>query len=137
MGFFNKDKAIIAQNSASVAANLTAAIIAANPEKATTTESALALFDTVRSHIFGGSVALAEEAAQAPGPRAASKPAGAQSAAPATGDPGDVTLTMGKHRGKTLAQVDNEDPTYLTWILEKGTNAELKSAVRAYAESKG
>lgn len=38
--------------------------------------------------------------------------------APASGDPGDAMITRGKHSGKSIRQVDSEDPSYLKWILD-------------------
>jgi hypothetical protein len=55
---------------------------------------------------------------------------------------GIVKLTFGKHKGKTLAQVWQEDETYLDWLSEhydpQGDEQKEKflAAVRAFVESK-
>jgi broad specificity phosphatase PhoE len=112
---FNKDHAIIAQNATAPAAQLTAAIIGANPEHATTTESAKALFDNIRTHIFQGSLALAGGAAD-----------------PVDEDPALISFNSGKMAGKTIAEAHAEDPTYITWVIEKGPNAYMKAKCKAF-----
>ena len=52
---------------------------------------------------------------------AAAKPAG----------PGAVTVTFGKHKGKSLAQVQAEEPTYIKWLAEKSTSPAIQKAAQA------
>lgn len=67
----------------------------------------------------------------------------AQAAAPVskpatTGDPGAVPMNFGnKHKGKTIRQVAQDDPTYLDWIVEKSNaDSTLKAAVTAFKNYK-
>lgn len=140
---FNKDAAIVAQNATGPAAQLCAAIIMANPshDGGTTTESALALFDTVRTHIFNGSMLLGgvENAVEflnaTPAPRTSggSKPSSGGGGSRG-GNPGEVTFTVGKHKGKTIAEVHAEAPDYLTWCVENmaGKNDFLVGKIKAF-----
>lgn len=146
MTAFNKDAAIIAQNATTPAANLAAAIITANPAHATTTESALALFDAVREHIYNGSLLLAgvDSAVEflgatptAPAARPSGggggrgKPSGGRGA-PASGNAGETVVNMGKHRDKTIADIHGEDPEYVTWMADKCSNDFLKRQAKAF-----
>lgn len=37
-------------------------------------------------------------------------------------DPAEFVVTFGKHKGKTLAQIQDDDPSYFTWICNKCEN---------------
>jgi len=139
---FNKDAVIVAQNATAPAVNLAAAIIEANRERPTTTESALRLFDEVHTHIFNHSMLLggvesvveflnAKPAPQSSGPRGTTRP----SSAPSSRNPGDTVVNMGKHKGKTIAEIHDEAPDYLTWLVEKGNNDFLRRQITAFHES--
>lgn len=114
---FQKDQAIIAQNAATAAGPIVAQIIGANPKHPTTVESALALFDRVRTHIYSGSMELAGGL-----PIAAAEPE----------TPGDTVFNGGKHAGKTIAEVHAEDPSYITWSIDKGKNDFMRRACQAF-----
>lgn len=139
---FNKDAVIVAQNATAPSVALTAAIIAANPDKATTTDSALRLFDEVHTHIFNHSMLLggvenaveflnAKPAPQSSGPRGTTRP----SSAPGSRNPGDTVVNMGKHKGKTIAAIHEEAPDYLTWLVDKGNNDFLRKQIQAFHET--
>jgi hypothetical protein len=137
VGKFNKDAAIIAQNATAPAAALAAAIINANPDHVTTTESALALFDQVREHIYNGSLMLAGvesvvEFLDATPARREPAAHGGGGGSRNNGDAGSVAFNMGKHKGKTIAEVHNEAPDYLTWAVENMRNDYMVKQIRAY-----
>lgn len=114
---YNKDQSIMAQNAATGAVRLVAAIIEANPAHPTTAESALALFDRVRVHIYNGSMTLA---------------GGVPDAVATPESPGDLTFNYGKNKGKTIAECHAEDPTYITWVIDKGSNEYMRDACKAF-----
>lgn len=139
---FNKDAVIVAQNATMPAVTLAAAIMAANPEHATTTESALRLYDAVHSHVaeksmqFGGVESLedfleAEPASNSRGPRG-NTTSPTRQGAPSGGDPGSVQFNSGKHRGKSIAEVHASEPDYLTWAVEKLRNEYMVGRISAY-----
>lgn len=139
---FNKDAVIVAQNATIPAVQLAAAIITANPERVTTTESALALFDEVRTHIFEGSMALAgvediEAFIDTVPSRAPSGRGGSGGGAPRNNGggnqaPGDVAFNVGKHKGETIAQVHESDPEYLTWAVDKMRNDFMVTRIKSF-----
>lgn len=114
---FQKDRAIVAQNAATAAGAIVASIITANPKHPTTVESALTLFDRVRTHIFNGGMELA---------------GGMPTGAVTPDDPGSVVFNYGKNKGKTVAQAHAEDPTYITWVIDKGNNDYMRDACKAF-----
>lgn len=134
---FNKDAVIVAQNATIPAVNLAAAIITANPERVTTTESALELFDAIRTHIFEGSMALAgvedvEAFIDAMPSRAPSRGGAPRSNGGGNQSPGDVTFNVGKHKGESIAAVHASDPEYLTWAVEKMRNDFMVTRIKSY-----
>ena len=46
----------------------------------------------------------------------------------------DFTLPFGKHKGKTIAEVDVEDPGWLDWFLENGKKEDIKAAIQAHRD---
>ena len=44
---------------------------------------------------------------------------------------GDFTLTFGKYRDKTLAEVWRLDPGYVEWLSREGRDAAVRTAARA------
>lgn len=124
---FDKDRAIIAQNSAAAAANIVAAEGVWDADR----------FDEVRTHIFQGTLALAGAA-----PVAVSAVEAVQEAFPgaelqgvpssSSNDAGDVVLNFGKHKGKTIAQVQASDPGWLDWVLDKSNNQFIVGKVREF-----
>ena len=49
--------------------------------------------------------------------------------------PGRHTLTFGRHRGKTIAQVDRDDPVYLEWIARKFEDGPTRRLVAKYLDN--
>lgn len=42
------------------------------------------------------------------------------------------TLPFGKHKGRTIAEIDADAPEYLDWILEKTDKEDIKDRIRAF-----
>lgn len=149
---FNKEHAIIAQNSATAAANIVSALIASG---STGGADALSVFDEFRTHIFNGTLTLGgaemivetfespTSVAQAvatpptrfpdsfPEPEAAQPSYGGGGGGGNSGA-GGVVLKFGKHRGKTIAQVAQEDAGWLTWASENTNNDFVKNKIREF-----
>lgn len=53
-----------------------------------------------------------------------------------TGQRGQV-LTFGKYKGKSLAQVAQEDPSYVEWLAQNAENPQLRKAATEYIASGG
>lgn len=51
-------------------------------------------------------------------------------------DPGNVALNFGKHKGKTIAQVQKSDPTWLDWVLKNSDNDWIKERINAFREGR-
>ena len=126
---FDKDRAIIAQNSATAAAALLVAEGGFDPDR----------FDAVRIHIFNGTMALAGAEAVVERIEATSVSAGASEAPVATSAPGgrpgaDVELKFGKFRGKTIGAVAKTEDglSWLEWAGENSSNDFIKSTIRKF-----
>ena len=141
----DKDKAIIAQNSATAAAAIVAAEISAGRAV-----DPAARFDEVRTHIFNGTIALggAEMVVETfttppagvpttAAPAAAPAPASSPSVLGGGQDPGTLELKFGKYRGQTVAQVFNSDVEWLKWVAREGNNEFMKGKVREYLTAQG
>ena len=148
---FNKEHAIIAQNSATAAAN----IVAAQIEAGVGSLDPMAAFDIYRTHIFNGTLTLGgaemivetfespTSVAQAvasppsrfpdsfPEPSAPEPSYGGGGGGNSSGA-GGVVLKFGKHRGKTIAQVAQEDAGWLTWASENTNNDFVKNKIREF-----
>ena len=156
---FNKEHAIIAQNSATAAANIVSALISAGG-----LNDPLATFDEFRTHIFNGTLTLGgaemivetfespTSVAQAvatppnrfpdsfPEPSAPEPSYGGNSGGGGYSGggggggngAGSVVLKFGKHRGKTIAQVAQEDAGWLTWASENTNNDFVKNKIREF-----
>lgn len=135
---FNKDHAIIAQNSATAAATIYSAI---GPQ-----EWNKDIYEQIRTDIFNGSISLAgaeaivqtfdspssvgdiaREAAPAP-----QQTGGSGFSASGGGTAGATVLKFGKHRGKTIAQVASEDPGWLDWAAQNTNNDFVKTKIREF-----
>lgn len=129
---FDKDKAIIAQNSATAAAAIVAAEV-----KAGVVPDALDRFREVRQAIFEGSLDLAgveavvtrlESGVTAPDTVGPHTPIGGVPNA-------DFELRNGKHAGKTLAAIDLEDRSYLEWAAGNLNNDFAKRKIAEYVRA--
>jgi hypothetical protein len=101
------------QTSWNVAATLTAAQIQAgildDPEviDKVLKDTALVVFEDLKKE-------LGDERPNVPTPRRSN-------AGENGGAPGDTKFNFGKHFGKTIAAVQAEDPSYITWLTTKDT----------------
>lgn len=133
---FDKDKAIIAQNSATAAAAIVASL------GATYVDDALVIFDQVREHIFRGTLELAGvetviETFEGPVTPAATAPtaptlAPTTSSAPIGGGAGSVVIKFGKYRDQSLQAIYEQAPDYVEWLAEKGNNEFMKNKAREF-----
>lgn len=131
---FSKDHAIIAQNSATAAATIYAAI---GPQEWTAD-----LYEQIRTDIFNGSIALAGAEAvvqtfESPSSvadiaRDATPQQNSGFSASSGGTAGATILKFGKHRGKTIAQVASEDPGWLDWASQNTNNDFVKTKIREF-----
>jgi hypothetical protein len=139
---FDRDRAITAGNSANVAGQLTAALIASG--ELVGQESVEHAFERLHVVVFNSNIGLAGAesvveafespqaevvsiADRAPAARPAAKPSPSGS-----GDPGTVVLKFGKHSGKTIAQVYDEDPGWLEWASESTNNDFIKGRINEF-----
>lgn len=131
---FNKDRLIVAQNSATGAATIVASL------GLTDAVEAVEAFDAIRTHIFEGSLALSNgdiEGQDAPAPRSSggsykkSSGGGGQSNDAGAG----VSLKFGKYAGKTIEDVYSTDPEYITWLADTSNNDFIKGKASEYLAS--
>jgi hypothetical protein len=137
---YDKDRAIAAQNAATAAATVYAAIVSQG-----TPEWDANLYDNIRTAIFNGTLALG--GAEAVVERFEGVVQEVQASVPAapaatqTGplsDAGNVDIRNGKHAGKTIKQVFAEDPTYLEWAAANlDRNQFLRDKIREFLASAG
>ena len=133
---FNKENAIIAQNSATAAAAIVSAIINISGE--VLPDTIKATFDDIREHIFNGTLALGGtemvvNAFEAPTSVAevAYETTG-NNVSVNSGGAGATVLKFGKHRGKTIAQVAVEDRGWLDWASQNTNNDFVKNKIREF-----
>jgi hypothetical protein len=43
-----------------------------------------------------------------------------------------VTVSFGRHKGKTLSEIYEEDPNYVSWIADKANNPEVRRAAATF-----
>lgn len=133
---YNLDRAIVAQNSATAAATIVAALVGAG-----VTDAVTETFDEVRTHIFEGTLALADgiiegqDVQNTPPARSASTPRGGGGNANDAG--AGVRLKFGKYEGKTIAEVYSTDPQYVEWLAETSNNDFIKGKTAEYLASVG
>lgn len=126
---FSKDASIVAQASAHDASAMVAALITAGV--VADVDSAIETAERIQRAQFDVSMQLATattvvEGMDQGGPRGRRNNGGGgnrapQQSEPATvdADPGAFLIRQGKHKGKTIAQVHEEAPTWLDWCVEK------------------
>ena len=51
-------------------------------------------------------------------------------------DANNYTFTFGKYKGKSISEVYNDDPKYLTWCLDKNDNEPLKQMIELITDMK-
>ena len=117
---FDKDKAIIAQNSATGAATIYASEL--NNAGGTFDQER---YEEIRQAIFQGSLALAGAEAIVTRFESPDVPvaAGDVASAPIGGKPhNDFVVNFGKHRGKTLSAIFDDDSGWLDWAAQNCNN---------------
>lgn len=135
---FNKDSAIVAQNAATAAATVMAALIAQRGDTAFNADE----YEDIRTHIFQGSMALggAEAIVEVFEGEGDYDARGSWDDKPSTQttryDTGkrnaDFVIKAGKHRGKTLQQIDAADPGWLKWAAGNMNNDFAKRKIQEY-----
>ena len=73
----------------------------------------------------------------APGDDGRKRTAPAPGAAAAAGSAGALVVTFGKHKGKTLAEIHAEDPSYVEWLAANGQQPPLRAAAAALVAGGG
>lgn len=132
----DRDKSIIAQNAGTTAANLIASAVSAGTLAPATVDELVEVFDSVRTSVFNGTLALAGAQSVVEsfeGGSASSAPAASEH--PTGGGPrphADVEIKFGKFRGKTIAQAHAADADYVEWLATECNNDFLKSRVREF-----
>jgi len=129
---FSKDRAIVAQNATGAAG----AIVAALLTNEDTVETALEMFNAVRTDIFEGSLALADgviegqETAPAKRSSAPRRSGGGGRSSGGGGKSDDagagVSLKFGKYQGQTISDVYADDPEYIEWLADTSNNEFIK-----------
>lgn len=133
---YNRESAIAAQNAGSSAATLVASLVTAN--FIDSVDEAISVYENVRKNIFDGTLSYAGAEAfvqsftDAPASSGNSAPAASSDGGGRNKDPGTVVLKFGKHAGKTLAQVGDEDPDWVEWAAENATNDFVKRVTNEY-----
>lgn len=134
----DRDRSIIGQNAGTTAAALLTTAIQAGVVAPATIDELLESFDTIRTSVFNGSLALA--GAQAVVETFESSPAESssgsrplQSVPTGGGRPhADVEMKVGKYRGKTIGYVydlGEDGASYLDWASKNLSNEWLKSRI--------
>lgn len=137
MGFNDntKQSAIIAQNVSTTAGNIVAALINTRGDTSFPVEE----FEAIRDLLFQGVFDLAGVGTVIEKFEPSTSTQTYSSSAPPSGGGGgdgapyaDTELKFGKHRGKTIAQVDDEDRGWLEWAAGNSNNDFIKKAVGKY-----
>lgn len=128
---FSKEHAIIAQNSATAAAAIVAAEVAAGEN------DSLDRFNKVRLEIFNGTLALAGTEAVVERMESPSRPSSSPRSGGGVGNydnVGEIAFNSGKHQGKTIAEVYEEAPDYIEWAAEKLRNDFMRKKCEKYLD---
>ncbi|MGZ4518796.1 MAG: exodeoxyribonuclease X C-terminal domain-containing protein [Mycobacteriaceae bacterium] len=135
---FSKDRAIIAQNATGAAATIVAALLS----KDDTVEDAVALFNTVRTDIFEGSLSLADgviEGQTEAAPRRSSTSRSPRTTGSGGGRSDDagagVKLKFGKYAGRSIEDVYGEDAEYIEWLADTSNNEFIKGKAGEFLAS--
>lgn len=128
---YNKDLAILAQNSGGIAANLVGiiAIGAMDDDR----ETVLQAFEDIRERVFNGALALAGAESADDVPAATTRSRGSYAPRNVNGggggnttSPAETVVNFGKYKGMTLGSIQDSDPEYVEWLAEKGNNPFIK-----------
>lgn len=128
---FDRECSIIAQSAGKDAAELTKALIGAN---IVDSSDAFEVYSDLKARIFADTLALAGAETVVERFEGASTPA-TQPVRPSGGDnggPATLVIKSGKHQGKTIAAVYDEDPSYIEWLADKSNNTFLKGKAQEF-----
>lgn len=129
---FSTEYSIVAQNAANVAAILVGNLTVED------TDDLLAKFETIRNAVFRNTIALAET--DTPPDRQSSTFTRRTGSPPRrTGgqdNPGDLIIRFGKHAGRTVAEVYELEPDYLTWMADNYKNDGVRETVARFLASR-
>lgn len=126
---FNRELSIMSQNAGSTAASLIAAI---GVDTDASVEDVLEVFNLLRADVLRGTVDAAggeptEQQAKASGGGGFKRGGGSGG-----GAAGDVVINSGTHKGKSIAQAEEDAPGWCQWTVENGKNQFLKDKCEAY-----
>ena len=127
---FNTQLAIMAQNSATAAATVVAALVASGDA------DAFNAFEDIRTAIFEGTLALADGEIEGVTENAGGFRSSGGGTRPDDAGAG-VPIKFGKYQGKTIAEVYAEDAGYIKWLAREGNNDFLRGKAAQYLASLG
>ena len=138
----DRDSSIIAQNAGSTAAAIYTALVKNRGDETFNPEE----YEAIRLHVFQGTLELAgaetvvETFEGGAKPAYAAKPGGGSDNGGGGGrstysGSGNIDVKFGKHRGKTISEIYDEDPGWLEWAAEKANNDFVKQHARKFLAS--
>lgn len=136
----DRDSSIIAQNAGSTAAAIYGALVKNRGDETFNPEE----YEAIRLHVFSGTLELAgaETVVQQFEGGTAVDSSGPVSARPvfATnssggGEDGNIEVKFGKHRGKTIREIFEQDQGWLEWAAESANNDFIKQRARRFLAS--
>ncbi len=127
---FSKDRLIVAQNSATA----TATIIASMDFQSV--EEVLMAFDAIRTHVFEGSLDLADGviAGQTEVEQRTSNASASTGGGSSDGGAG-IALKFGKYQGSTIGEVYAKDAKYIDWLASTSNNEFIKGKCAEFLRS--
>lgn len=136
---FDRERGIAAQNAGTTAANLVASAVAAGTLAPASVDELVIEFEQLRTTVFQGTLALAGaetivetfESPTTPAADSFDAPAVAPAASGARPH-ADVAVKIGKHKGKTIGQIFQEDEGWLEWASQNVSNDWLKGRIREF-----
>ena len=126
-----KEYAIAAQNAGSTAATLYASLVAAGQVTGFQPET----YNEIRKAVFNGTLNLAGAETIVEGlesPPTERFPSDAPAGTPGRQNPANVVINFGRHRNKTIGDVDVEDHDYIEWLAESSNNDFIKRVAREF-----
>lgn len=145
MGKFDRDMSIIAQNAGSTAASIYNALLSSRGQDQTFDPDE---YEAIRLFVFQGTLELAGAETVVEKFEGTTTP----STTPAVEHPdhpdtrhnpdseapyADTVVKFGKHRGKTIAKIDEEDRGWLEWCAGNSNNDFVKKATERYLAATG
>lgn len=126
----DRDLSIISQNAGTTAANILGSLVAARVAAGETPTFDPDEYDAIRLHVFKGTLDLAGAEAvvevfegDAPAaPQATTSRPVFGTRSEGGGNSGNIEVKFGKHRGKTIQEIYEEDEGWLRWAAESANN---------------